>query len=82
MLGLLFVSRASLESAVGRSLPTRRRRAPVRGTRGIGPEDMLHHGKRPKVDVDPATTTVSIDGKPVELPPATDVPLNRLYLLT
>jgi len=80
--GVLFVSQASLHSALGRSLPTRRRRVAVKGTRGIGPEDMVRHGARPRVEIDPATTAVSIDGHPVELPPAVEVPLNRLYLLT
>lgn len=78
---VLFLSELSVRTGNAESLPTRRRRVAVRGTRGIGIEAMVHHGARPRVHVDPATAAVTIDGRPVELPPVAEVPLNRLYLL-
>lgn len=79
--GLLFVSQLSIDSGQAAKLPTARERVAVKGTRGIGPESMPHHGARPRVEVDPATLEVTIDGEPVHLPPVPRVPLNRLYLL-
>jgi urease subunit alpha len=62
-------------------MPTRRRRVAVRGTRGIGPSAMIRNSRIAAVRVDPATGQVTLDGAPVESPPADSVPLSRLYFL-
>jgi len=42
---------------------------------------MLYNQASPRVEVDPATAQVSIDGRPLPELPADELPLNRRYLL-
>ncbi|MFH8804772.1 urease subunit alpha [Streptomyces sp. NPDC017936] len=79
-LSVAFVARAALEQ--GRdTLPTRRRRVAVRGTRGIGPADLRLNSRTGAVDVDARTGLVTLDGEPLRSAPAESVSLNRLYFL-
>ncbi|MFD7198739.1 urease subunit alpha [Streptomyces sp. NPDC059893] len=84
-LSVAFVSRAAAESgSFGRpydALATRRRRVAVRGTRGIGPADMVNNARLGEVQVDADSGLVTLDGAPVRSEPASEVPLNRLYFL-
>ncbi|WP_425527918.1 urease subunit alpha [Yinghuangia seranimata] len=79
-LSVAFVSRAAAEQG-GDHMTTRRRRVAVRGTRGIGPADMVRNARTGHVQVDPRTGLVTLDGAPVRSDPADEVPLNRLYFL-
>ncbi|UNS99201.1 urease subunit alpha [Streptomyces tubbatahanensis] len=79
-LSVAFVSRAAAEHG-GDTLPTRRRRVAVRGTRGIGPADLVHNTRLGAVDVDQRTGLVTLDGEPLRSEPAQSVSLNRLYFL-
>lgn len=80
-LSLSFVSQTALDQGLPRRVATRRHMVPVRGTRGIGVEQMCRNSHRPHIRVDKKTVQVQIDGKPVHVPPAENVALNRLYLL-
>ena len=40
-----------------------------------------HNGASPAVRVDPSTLEVTIDGRPVTIPPAESLPLTQRYLL-
>ncbi|MGW6398077.1 urease subunit alpha [Streptomyces sp. NPDC055134] len=84
-LSVAFVSRAAAESgSFGRpydALATRRRRVAVRGTRGIGPADMVNNVRLGEVQVEADSGLVTLDGSPVRSEPASEVPLNRLYFL-
>ena len=84
-LSVAFVSQAAAESGShGRpydAMTTRRRRVGVRGTRGIGPADMVHNARLGQVQVDPRNGLVTLDGAPVRSEPAQEVPLSRLYFL-
>ncbi|MFE4856361.1 urease subunit alpha [Streptomyces sp. NPDC056670] len=84
-LSVAFVSRAAAESgSSGRpydSLPTRRRRVAVRGTRGIGPADLLLNSRLGEVGVGADTGLVTLDGVPISSQPAQEVSLSRLYFL-
>ncbi|GAA4986974.1 urease subunit alpha [Kineococcus glutinatus] len=62
-------------------VPTRRRRVAVRGTRGIGPGDLVRNARLGRTDVDPRTGRVTFDGALVESAPAEVVSLARLYHL-
>jgi urease subunit alpha len=79
-LSVAFVSQAAVESEKD-LLPTRRRRVGVRGTRGIGPADMVHNDRTAEVRVDEHTGRVTVDGDPVSSAPADSVALSRLYFL-
>ncbi|MFD5413363.1 amidohydrolase family protein, partial [Streptomyces nojiriensis] len=80
-LSVAFVSRAAAESGSSGVLATRRRRVAVRGTRGIGPKDMVGNSRLGDVDVNARTGLVTLDGEPLRSEPAQQVSLNRLYFL-
>ncbi|MFJ9322609.1 urease subunit alpha [Streptomyces globisporus] len=84
-LSVAFVSRAAAESgASGRphdTMATRRRRVAVRGTRGIGPADMVGNRRTGEVQVDARDGLVTLDGEPLRSEPADSVSLSRLYFL-
>ncbi|CAL9414428.1 Urease subunit alpha [Streptomyces sp. enrichment culture] len=79
-ISVAFVARAALDRG-GDRMPTRRRRVAVRGTRGIGPADLLLNSRTGAVEVDQRTGLVTLDGDPVRSGPADSVSLNRLYFL-
>ncbi|WP_055586049.1 urease subunit alpha [Peterkaempfera griseoplana] len=90
-LSVAFVAQAAADTAdpgasgmahrPGDTLPTRRRRVAVRGTRGIGPRSMVRNGRTGEVRVDAATGLVTLDGAPLRSEPADSVSLSRLYFL-
>ncbi|WP_435221061.1 amidohydrolase family protein, partial [Streptomyces sp. Tue6028] len=84
-ISVAFVSRAAADSgSPGRPhdrMTTRRRRVAVRGTRGIGPKDMIANGRLGEVDVDARDGLVTLDGEPLRSEPAQAVSLSRLYFL-
>ncbi|WAZ24301.1 urease subunit alpha [Streptomyces cinnabarinus] len=79
-LSVAFVARAALDQG-NDTMPTRRRRVAVRGTRGIGPADLRLNSRTGAVDVDQRTGLVTLDGEPIGSEPADSVALNRLYFL-
>ncbi|MFB6844212.1 urease subunit alpha [Streptomyces sp. NPDC056373] len=79
-ISVAFVAQAALDQGHD-TMPTRRRRAAVRGTRGIGPADLRLNSRTGTVDVDQRTGLVTLDGEPLRSEPAESVSLNRLYFL-
>ncbi|EDY53170.1 urease alpha subunit, partial [Streptomyces clavuligerus] len=79
-ISVAFVAGAALAGGADR-MPTRRRRVAVRGTRGIGPADLLLNSRVGAVGVDPRTGLVTLDGDPIRSGPADSISLNRLYFL-
>ncbi len=79
-LSVAFVSQAAVDAGDDH-MTTRRRRVAVKGTRNIGPANMLLNDRLGKVDVDPATGMVSLDGETVYSEPSDSVSLSRLYFL-
>ncbi|MFI7242424.1 urease subunit alpha [Streptomyces qinglanensis] len=79
-LSVAFVSAAAADRGAD-TLPTRRRRVAVRGTRGIGPADLVHNARLGSVEVDQHSGLVTLDGEPLRSDPAERVSLNRLYFL-
>ncbi|MFC5185490.1 urease subunit alpha [Actinomadura harenae] len=76
------LSVAFVAGSTGRdALTTRRRRVAVRGTRGIGPADLVRNSRTGLTEVAPDTGRVTFDGRPVHAPPADRVSLGRLYFL-
>ncbi|MFD7246391.1 urease subunit alpha [Streptomyces massasporeus] len=79
-ISVAFVAQAALDQGYD-TMPTRRRRVAVRGTRGIGPADLRLNSRTGAVDVDQRTGLVTLDGEPLRSEPAESVSLNRLYFL-
>ncbi|MEV0318314.1 amidohydrolase family protein, partial [Streptomyces sp. NPDC050659] len=79
-ISVAFVAQAAVDQG-NDTMTTRRRRVAVRGTRGIGPADMVGNTRLGDVQVDAGTGLVTLDGAPLRSEPAQEVSLNRLYFL-
>jgi urease subunit alpha len=80
-LSLSFVSPAALEDGLADRLGLRRRLAPVKPTRSIGKADMRNNDALPRIDIDPETFEITVDGDRVVPAPADRLPLAQLYSL-
>ena len=80
-LAMSFVSPAALDDGLADRLGLSRRLAAVRPTRGIGKTDMPNNTALPKIEVDPETFAITIDGELVRPEPADVVPLAQRYAM-
>lgn len=78
---LTFVSRAAFEKGVASRLGLQKMVAPVGGCRRIGKKDMIHNDVTPRIDVDPETYEVKVDGQALTCEPALELPLAQRYFL-
>lgn len=78
---LTFVSQASLDADLPRSLGLKRPCVPVVNTRGIGKAAMRNNSALPKVEVDPQTYEVFADGELLTCEPAEVLPMAQRYFL-
>ncbi|WP_027344570.1 urease subunit alpha [Hamadaea tsunoensis] len=76
---LAFVAPAALEA--GLELDIRRPLVPVGDVRSRGKEDLPENGALPRIEVDPDTFTVRIDGQVIDPDPVTELPMARRYFL-
>ncbi|NYD23667.1 urease alpha subunit [Kineococcus aurantiacus] len=76
-----FVSPAAIADGLADRLGLRRRLEPVRDTRGVGKAQMVHNDALPRIEVDPETFAITIDGDLVVPAPATELPLAQRYQL-
>ncbi len=79
-LSVAFVAKTGTDGPLGR-VPTRRRRVPVAGCRGIGPASMCRNGAMGTVEVDAVSNEVRLDGELLSSAPVDQVCLSRLYFL-
>ena len=68
-------------AASGRRLGTRRRAIPVVGTRQVAKRHMLYNQANPRIEIDPGSAEIRIDGQPLPPIPDDDLPMNRRYFL-
>jgi urease subunit alpha len=78
---ITFVSRDSVSAGVPQKLGLGKMIAAVRNCRRIGKKDMVHNSATPKIDVDPETYEVRVDGALVTCEPARVLPLAQRYFL-
>lgn len=76
---LSFVSPAALDDGLADRLGLRRRLAALTPTRAITKADMVNNTALPRIDVDPETFAIDVDGERVEPAPAEELPLAQLY---
>jgi urease. Metallo peptidase. MEROPS family M38 len=55
---------------------------PVYGTRGLTKRDMVRNDRLPRIEVDPETFAVKVDGEHATVPPAKKLPLGQLYFFS
>ncbi|HZE65822.1 MAG TPA: urease subunit alpha [Sporichthyaceae bacterium] len=78
---LAFTSPAALEDGLVERLELDRALIPVADTRRRGKADMPLNEALPRIEVDPDTFTVSIDGEAVEPAPVAELPMAQRYFL-
>ncbi len=76
-----FASQASIAEGLAGKLGLDRQLLPVRHTRGISKESMIHNSATPKIEVDPETYEVRADGELLTCPPAEVLPMAQRYFL-
>jgi urease subunit alpha len=78
---LHFVAQAAIDDGIADRLAVRRRLAPVRNTRSLGKADLPGNDALPRIEVDPETFAVHVDGELIEPAPVSELPLAQRYSL-
>jgi len=78
---ITFVSKAAYAKGVHERLGLKRRVEPVRGVRTLTKKQMIHNDATPRIEVDPETYEVRVDGKVVTCEPASVLPMAQRYFL-
>jgi len=78
---LHFVAQAAIDDGIADRLAVRRRLAPVRNTRSLGKADLPGNDALPRIEVDPDTFAVHVDGELIEPAPVAELPLAQRYSL-
>jgi urease subunit alpha len=76
-----FVAPAALDDGLADRLGLRRRLAPIAPTREVTKAAMINNSALPRIDIDPETFAIDVDGERVTPAPATRLPLAQLYSL-
>ena len=76
-----FVTGAAIADGLPERLGLGKEFVPIRDTRGVTKADMRENDALPRVEVDPDTFTVRIDGEAVEPAPAAELPMTQRYFL-
>jgi urease subunit alpha len=79
--GVTFVSQAALDDGIGEKLKLGKSLSAVRGIRTVCKKDMIHNGLTPKLEVDPQTYEVRVDGVVITCEPADVLPMAQRYFL-
>ncbi|MDP3780636.1 MAG: urease subunit alpha, partial [Nitrosopumilaceae archaeon] len=58
-----FTSRLAIEKGLERKISIKKKLVPVKNCRKIGKKDMVHNNLTPKIEIDPETYEVKVDGK-------------------
>ena len=76
-----FTSKLALEKGLEKKISTKKKLVPVKNCRKIGKKDMVHNNLTPKIEIDPETYEVKVDGKIATVKAADKLALARLYSL-
>ena len=78
---ITFVSKVALDDGIKNKLKLEKIILPVDNCRDIGKSNMVYNSELPKIDVNPETYEVKIDGNLITSKPAEKLPLAQLYNL-
>ena len=78
---ITFISEASVSTGLPQKLGLEKIISPVRNCRRIGKKDMVWNDAAPKIDVDPETYEVRVEGELITCEPARVLPLAQRYFL-
>ena len=76
-----FTSQLAMDNKLEEKLKIQKRLVPVKNCRKIGKKDMVYNDATPKIEVDPETYQVKVDGEIATVDPAEKLSLARLYSL-
>ena len=76
-----FTSKAAIDNGLATKLNIKKKLLPVKNCRKISKDDMVFNNLTPKIDIDPETFKVKVNGELVSVDPAKTVSLARLYQL-
>lgn len=80
-ISVTFTSKAAIDNGLATKLNIKKKLLPVKNCRKISKEDMVFNNLTPKIDIDPETFKVKVNGELVSVDPAKTVSLARLYQL-
>jgi len=76
-----FTSKLAIEKGLEKKISIKKKLVPVKNCRKIGKKDMVHNNLTPKIEIDPETYEVKVDGKIATVKAADKLALARLYSL-
>lgn len=76
-----FTSKLAIRNGVAKKLGLQKKMLPVKNCRKVRKRDMLYNNLTPKIEIDPETYEVKVDGRLATVPPAEKLSLARLYNL-
>ena len=76
-----FTSKLAIEKGLEKKISTKKKLVPVKNCRKIEKKDMIHNNLTPKIEIDPETYEVKVDGKIATVKAADKLALARLYNL-
>jgi urease subunit alpha len=76
-----FTSQIALDLGLTSKVKISKKLVPVKNCRNIGKKDMIYNNLTPKIEINPETYEVRVDGKIATVNPADKVSLARLYNL-
>ena len=78
---ITFVSDIAYQKGIKQRLGLEKTVMPVRNCRNITKKDMIHNDATPRIDVNPETYEVKVDGVPITCEPAKVLPMAQRYFL-
>jgi urease subunit alpha len=75
-----FVTQAAIDAGLGAKIESQPL-LPVKRTRTISKRDLVLNDALPKIEIDPETYNVYMDGERITVKPARTLPLTQLYYL-
>jgi urease subunit alpha len=79
---MTFTSRAAIDEGVVERYELKSQVVPVYGTRTVTKNAMVRNSAMPKIEVNPETFAVTVDGKHATIEPARRIPLSQLYFFS
>lgn len=76
-----FTSKLAIRNGLSKKLGLKKKLLPVKNCRKIGKKNMLYNNLTPKIEIDPETYKVTVDGKLATTEPSTKLSMARLYHL-
>ena len=78
---LAFVAPAAIDALLGDRIGVKRALSPVADTRRVSKADLPLNDALPRIEVEPDTFTVRIDGEVIDPDPVTELPMAQRYFL-